>query len=161
MPYILFGFPLIFIGEAIRMYAVRYAGGVTRTMNVGAPELCTIGPYSRTRNPLYIGNIFIYSGVVFIAGGKFLAPLFLVILVYFIFQYSMIISLEEETLKNIFKEKYEIYCNNVPRLFPRLKPWKNNYYKKPLSLTKVLITEKRTLQNMILIVLLILLKNYF
>ena len=65
---VLIGFILIAIGESLRMWAVSYAGGITRTTNVGAPSLCTSGPYGYTRNPLYIGNMIIYSGVVFVAG---------------------------------------------------------------------------------------------
>ena len=53
-PFFIFGLFLVILGELIRMNAVRYAGGVTRTMNVGAPSLCTSGPYSYTRNPLYL-----------------------------------------------------------------------------------------------------------
>ena len=43
--YFIYGMPLILIGELIRINAVSYAGGITRTMNVGAPSLCTSGPY--------------------------------------------------------------------------------------------------------------------
>ena len=158
--FVFYGLFMLIIGESIRMYSVSYAGGVTRTMNVGAPELCTSGPYSRTRNPLYIGNMLIYLGVVLVAGGKFLSILFLIVIIYFIFQYSMIISLEEEKLKKLFGNQYEEFCNNVPRIFPRLKPWKNIDNKKPLNIKKVIKTEKRTLQNIFLILLLIFLKNY-
>ena len=69
-PFWAYGFFLILIGELIRINAVSYAGGRTRTIKVGADSLCTSGPYSRTRNPLYIGNIFIYIGVVFLSFGK-------------------------------------------------------------------------------------------
>ena len=51
---------VIAVGEYIRINAVMYAGGETRTIKVGAPALCTAGPYARTRNPLYIGNMIIY-----------------------------------------------------------------------------------------------------
>ena len=158
--YVFYGLFLLIIGESIRMYSVSYAGGVTRTMNVGAPELCTSGPYSRTRNPLYIGNMLIYLGVVLIAGGEYLSTLLLIVIIYFIFQYSMIISLEEEKLNKLFGTRYEEFCNNVPRIFPRLNPWKNSDFKKPLSIKKVIKTEKRTLQNIFLILLLIFLKNH-
>ncbi len=159
--YVFYGLFLLIIGELIRMYSVSYAGGVTRTMNVGAPELCTAGPYSRTRNPLYIGNILIYLGVVLIAGGKYLSILFLIVIIFFVFQYSMIISLEEEKLKKLFNNRYEEFCNNVPRIFPRLKPWKNVDSRKPLNIKKVIKTEKRTLQNIFLILLILFLKNHF
>ena len=160
--YVFYGLFLLIIGESIRIYSVSYAGGVTRTMNVGAPELCTSGPYSRTRNPLYIGNMLIYLGVVLIAGGEYLSTLFLIVIIYFIFQYSMIISLEEEKLNKLFGNRYEEFCKNVPRIFPRLKPWKKfDVNKKPLNIKKVIKTEKRTLQNIFLILLLIFLKDHF
>ena len=159
--YVVYGLFLLIIGESIRMYSVSYAGGVTRTMNVGAPELCTSGPYSRTRNPLYIGNMLIYLGIVLIAGGEYLSTLFLIVIIYFIFQYSMIISLEEEKLNKLFGPRYKEFCNNVPRIFPRLNPWENSDIKKPLSIKKVIKSEKRTLQNIFLILLLIFLKSHF
>ena len=59
-PFWIYGALLILFGEIVRFSAVRYAGGRTRTTKVGANSLCTSGPYSRTRNPLYIGNLFIY-----------------------------------------------------------------------------------------------------
>ena len=63
----------------------------------------------------------------------------------------MIISLEEERLRELFNKEYEIYCQNVPRLFPRLKPWLNKDDRSPKSVKKTIKTEKRTLQNLIFI----------
>jgi protein-S-isoprenylcysteine O-methyltransferase Ste14 len=158
-PYIIYGLILIALGEGIRINAVRYAGGVTRTVKVGAPSLCTSGPYARSRNPLYFGNMIIYSGVVLFSGGPMMVPLLCSVLLFFTFQYYMIISLEEETLRNLFKDQYLKYCKNVPRLFPRILPWKNNSLIQPTSFNSTIKTEKRTLQNILLIILLIILRN--
>ena len=158
-PYIIYGLILIAIGEAIRINAVRYAGGVTRTVKVGAPSLCTSGPYGRSRNPLYFGNMIIYSGVVLFSGGPMMVPLLCIVLLFFTFQYYMIISLEEETLRNLFKDQYLKYCKNVPRLFPRILPWKNNSLIQPTPFNSTIKTEKRTLQNILLIILLIILRD--
>jgi protein-S-isoprenylcysteine O-methyltransferase Ste14 len=158
-PYIIYGLILIVIGEAIRINAVRYAGGVTRTTNVGAPSLCTSGPYARTRNPLYFGNVIIYSGVVLFSGGPMMVPLLCVVLSFFTFQYYMIISLEEETLKDLFKEKYLQYCENVPRLFPRIISWESDSIIQPSSFASTIKTEKRTLQNIVMIIFLIILRS--
>ena len=66
--YVFLGFAFLIAGESIRLWAVSYAGGITRTRKVGAPKLCSSGPYSYVRNPLYVGNMFMYLGFVFIGG---------------------------------------------------------------------------------------------
>ena len=141
LPFVYFGMAMALIGESIRINAVRYAGGATRTTKVGAPSLCTSGPYARTRNPLYIGNMIIFA--------------------FFTFQYSLIIALEEETLVNLFGADYETYRGHVPRLFPRITPWMGSDDRSPAPLIKTLQTEKRTLQNIALILLLITARTYF
>ena len=160
-PYFIFGIGLIVIGESIRIYGVRFAGGATRTREVGAPSLCTSGPYSRCRNPLYLGNMIIYCGVVLMAGGQFLWPLLFIVFIFFTLQYSMIISLEEETLVKLFGNEYRLYRESVPKLFPRISPWLGNDKRVPLTMIQTLKTEKRTLQNIIIIIILIGAKNYY
>ncbi len=160
-PFWAYGVALIILGELIRLNAVRYAGGRTRTTKVGANSLCTSGPYSRTRNPLYIGNLFIYSGVVLLSGGLYMFQLLTIVILYFIFQYSMIISLEEEKLSTLFGQDYSEYKNNVPRIIPQIIPWDSKSELKPTSILKTLKTEKRTLQNIFLLVFLIIAKPYF
>ncbi len=153
--FLLYGLMLIIIGEIIRVYAVKYAGAPTRTRKVGAPSLCTSGPYARTRNPLYLANMIIYLGIVFFSGGPYMWQLFIIVMLFFSFQYSLIVSLEEEKLLELFGAKYNEYRQNVPILFPRLTPWSGNDNKIPLSIKQTLITEKRTLQNLFLITLII------
>ena len=154
-PFIIIGLALITIGEYIRIYAVRYAGGATRTRNVGAPYLCTSGPYSYTRNPLYCGNVIIYIGTVFFAGGIWMWYILPLVTIFFIFQYHYIISLEEETLKIKFKDQYQLFFDNVPKLFPRFIPWEGGSETKPKDLMSTIKTEKRTLQNIFVISLII------
>ena len=160
-PYFIIGIGLIVVGESIRIYGVRFAGGATRTREVGAPSLCTSGPYSRCRNPLYLGNMIIYCGVVLMAGGQFLWPLLFIVFFFFILQYSMIISLEEETLVKLFGNEYQLYRESVPRLFPRISPWVGIDKRVPLTIIQTLKIEKRTLQNIIIIIILIGAKNYY
>ena len=159
-PFWIYGVLLIFLGEIIRFSAVRHAGGRTRTTNVGAKSLCTSGPYSRTRNPLYIGNIFIYSGMVFFAGGIYMVELLTSVIAYFVFQYSLIISLEEEKLSILFGESYLHYKYNVPRLLPLIKPYANESKITPASISQTFRTEKRTLQNIFLLIFIIISKPY-
>ena len=159
-PFWLCGFFLILFGELIRFWAVRYAGGRTRTKNVGANLLCTSGPYSRTRNPLYIGNLIIYTGVVLFSGGVHMIQFLILVIVYFTFQYSMIISLEEQRLLKLFGQSYANYKNHVPRIIPLLKPWTKGSKITPASISKTLTTEKRTLQNIIILFCIIIAKPY-
>jgi len=156
--YLILGIPLLLMGEAIRIWAVSYAGGQTRTRRVGAPALCSSGPFAFVRNPLYLGNMLMYSGIVLIAGSANLWLMVATTFLFFLIQYSLIISLEEETLARLFGEEYEEYKNNVPGFFPRISRWETREGREPSNLLKTLKTEKRTLQNVVLILVLIYLR---
>ena len=140
------GVILVVTGELLRLNGVRYAGGETRTLKVGASVLCSSGPFAYLRNPLYFGNVIIYAGMVFIAGGEFVWILLPATLTFFFLEYGLIISLEEETLRKKFNEEYGEYLSMVPRLIPRVSPWKGGSETVPMTIEKTLRTEKRTLQ---------------
>lgn len=140
------GVILVVTGELLRLNGVRYAGGETRTLKVGASALCSSGPFAYLRNPLYLGNVIIYAGMVLIAGGEFVWILLPVTLTFFFLEYGLIISLEEETLRKKFNEDYGEYLSMVPRLIPRVTPWKGGSETVPMTIEKTLLTEKRTLQ---------------
>jgi protein-S-isoprenylcysteine O-methyltransferase Ste14 len=140
------GVILVVTGELLRLNGVRYAGGETRTLKVGASVLCSSGPFAYLRNPLYLGNVIIYAGMVLIAGGEFVWILLPTTLTFFFLEYGLIISLEEETLRKKFNEEYGEYLSMVPRLIPRVSPWKGGSETVPMTIEKTLRTEKRTLQ---------------
>lgn len=121
LPLFVAGGMLTLFGEAIRLWGVAYAGPLTRvTGGVGAPEVIVSGPFAYVRNPLYIGNILMYSGVGIMANA--LSPWLMIVAAgYFVVQYSAIVSLEEEFLEKEFGEEYRSYKKNVPRFFPALK----------------------------------------
>ena len=152
---LLLGISLLLIGEFIRIWAVSYAGGETRTRKVGAPALCTSGPYAFVRNPLYVGNMLMYVGIVMIAGAANVWLMAATTFSFFLIQYSLIISLEEETLNTLFGHEYLNYKANVPAIFPRFSPWENPGNQKPIRILKTLKIEKRTLQNVFLVLVLI------
>ena len=157
-PYFFLGIVLIVIGEIIRLRSVSFAGGETRTMNVGASSICKSGPYSIVRNPLYIGNMMIYVGFAFVAGSVYGVIISIISFVYFFIQYSLIISLEEEALEEKFGDEYITYKKLVPSIIPRINNTFRNYDTIPSSLAKTIKTEKRTLQNILLVSLLLFLR---
>ena len=143
------------------MWSVSYAGGETRTTSVGAPSLCTAGPYGFVRNPIYVGNMLMYLGIVIVAGSPNLMLMALATMSFFIIQYSLIISLEEEKLDELFGPDYTTYKSNVRAIVPRFRRWKTDDDRKPLPLLKLIKTEKRTLQNVTFILTLIVVRiNY-
>ena len=150
---------LLLMGETIRLWSVSYAGGETRTRNVGAKKLCSSGPYAFVRNPLYAGNMFMYMGIVFIAGAANLWLMAATTLTFFIIQYSLIIALEEEKLEELFGKEYQTYKKNVPAVLPRITRWRNLDNRRPKGIIKSLRTEKRTIQNIFFILLLIALRT--
>ena len=159
--YILFGAITLLLGEGIRMWSVSYAGGETRTTKVGAPSLCTAGPYGFVRNPIYVGNMLMYLGIVIIAGSPNPTLMIITTMTFFLIQYSLIISLEEEKLLELFGEEYNVYRKNVRSIIPRIYQWKTNDNRSPLPLMKLIKTEKRTLQNVMFILTLIIIRiNY-
>lgn len=155
LPHLGIGLVLLIMGEGLRIRAVSYAGATTRSTRVVAPFLCTAGPFARVRNPLYLGNLLMYTGVVLIAGAPHIWAMLALTLSFFLVQYSLIISLEEETLTELFGQQYLTYRENVPSVIPRRRAWSGGENRTPLNLRDTLRTEKRTLQNVGLILLLI------
>ncbi len=156
------GFLIVAIGELFRFWGVVYAGSETRTTGtVGGTYLVTRGAFSYLRNPLYFGNILIYVGIGIMSWSLF-PYLQIIALIFFLFQYDVIIKGEEGYLRQTFGKEYEEYVKNVPRLIPSLKSYKSENSEQPeLNFKAGLRSEKRTLQaitivTLILIVLFIL-----
>ena len=153
---LLIGFCVVLVGEFIRLWGVAIAGSETRTTGpVGGTFLITQGPFSYVRNPLYVGNMLMYFGIGVMSFALFpLLPF--VALLYFLFQYSFIVSLEEEHLIKKFGNDYAIYCASVPRFFPALKKFSQHSTPQPeLDWSRGFISEKRTLQAIGLLTLLL------
>ena len=157
--YVYIGVVLLCVGESIRIWSVSYAGGETRTRNVGATKLCSSGPYAFVRNPLYVGNMFMYVGIVFIAGAANIWLMAATTLTFFIIQYSLIVALEEEKLEELFGQEYQIYKKKVPAVLPRIVRWRSPDNRHPKGIIKSLRTEKRTIQNIFFVLLLIVLRT--
>ena len=108
---ILVGLPVVALGEAIRIWSSGH---------IGKDEWLTVdGPYSLSRNPLYLGNFFLGLGVSVMGRSPAILLLFLI---GFYFIYKPTIESEEKKLGQKFGADYIAYCNRVPRFFPS--PWR-------------------------------------
>ncbi|HUL44997.1 MAG TPA: isoprenylcysteine carboxylmethyltransferase family protein [Bacteroidota bacterium] len=148
---------LIVAGEGIRLWGVAIAGSETRTTGpVGGTYLITTGPFAYVRNPLYLGNMMMYVGVGVMSNALF-PWLPIVALLWFAFQYSMIVSLEEEYLMKAFPQEFAAYRKATPRFFPTGKKYRaGSHEQPPLDWQSGLRSEKRTLQAIgILVVVLV------
>jgi protein-S-isoprenylcysteine O-methyltransferase Ste14 len=84
-------------------------------------ELTVTGPYAHTRNPLYLGSMLIAGGF---AVALLSWPVALVLALGFAAIYVPVIASEERFLRATFPA-FDGYCQQVPRLIPRLTPARN------------------------------------
>lgn len=110
------GAVLVVFGEWIRMAGVAAAGTVTRRRSRNVERLVTYGIFGWVRNPLYVGNFFIWMGFVVISGVLWFLPLAIVI---FALEYTLIVCYEEGVLESIFGDEYLEYKRTTPRWLPR------------------------------------------
>lgn len=141
------GFIIALTGEAIRFWGVSICGSETRTTGVvGATNLITDGPFGHVRNPLYVGNILMYVGIGIMSNA--LVPyLALAAFIWFVIQYQLIVSREEEHLRGAFGAEYDTYCKYVPRFIPRVTRYSGDhaFHREP-NVARGLQSETRTLQ---------------
>jgi protein-S-isoprenylcysteine O-methyltransferase Ste14 len=151
------GFAVVLLGEAIRFWGVSIAGSETRTTGtVGGTYLITTGPFAYVRNPLYVGNMLLYAGVGIMSMALF-PWLLLAAVLWFVMQYTLIVLQEEEYLAGHFGEAYATYRRNVHRFLPRLTPYRDaSPAPKRVSMTDGLASERRTLQAIGLVIILLL-----
>jgi protein-S-isoprenylcysteine O-methyltransferase Ste14 len=109
------------VGQALRG-SVR--GGVPLdTSNQGrelsAGSLNLAGAYRFTRNPLYLGNFLLITGLLLQLDS---VAAFLIGFGFFFFEYHFVIRAEEAFLLSRFGDRYARFLAEVPRFWPRLRP---------------------------------------
>ena len=111
------GLAMAILGEAIRVWA---AGHLRRNQ-----QLITSGPYAHCRHPLYLGRFLLLPGICLMCGYWYLALPALAILA--AYSMSRKVRREEERLRGLFGEAtFDAWAKNVPRIFPRLTPFRLN-----------------------------------
>jgi protein-S-isoprenylcysteine O-methyltransferase Ste14 len=113
------GFAVALAGQVVRagtiglVYIIR--GGKNR--QVYAEDLVTEGVFAHCRNPMYVGNLLILSGMA-ITSNCWTTLLVAIPVTAFI--YRAIVAAEEDFLRRKFGVAFDDYCRRVPRFAPRL-----------------------------------------
>ena len=105
-------------GEALRVWAVHHIGAISRTRSGRLGPLIDSGPFGLARNPLYVGNILLWTGFALTARLVWMAPVILVLLGA---EYHAIVRWEEQLLASTHGDAYRDYCARVPRWRPTLR----------------------------------------
>jgi hypothetical protein len=103
--------PVALLGEGLRVWA---SGHIEKQRS-----LATGGPYAYTRNPLYLGNLFLVAGAVVASASPWVA---LVAVVYVAAFYPGNLKQEARFLAGKFGDDYAAWAAEVPLLLPRLTP---------------------------------------
>ena len=147
------GLMISIVGEIVRVLGVgfSFSGTSGRENYLRADNLNMTGIYSIVRNPLYIGNVLIYSGMLVVFSNLFAISIFSI---FIILQYYFIIFSEEDYLMEKYGKDIALYFKNVSRIVPNFKN-----YKKPIlkfSLKKVIFNENDSIFNILMMFVLIL-----
>ena len=155
------GFAVVALGEFTRLWGVSIAGSETRTTGpVGGTFLITTGPFAHVRNPLYVGNMLIYFGVGIMSMALFPWLAVGALLIFFL-QYTLIVSLEEEHLREKFGDEFARYVASVPRFIPKPGRYQSGSNEQPaLDWRRGLRSERRTLQAIVLTTLILILLRF-
>lgn len=108
------GLCLLVVAILGRCGCMLYLGG-----RKGA-DLVTDGPYSVSRNPLYVFSLLAVLGIGW-QTGSLVVGLVLAGLAWLVFRW--IIGQEERLLRAAFGAQFDLYCAAVPRFGPRWKRW--------------------------------------
>jgi len=99
-----------------RGWCTMYIGGRKKA------ELVQNGPYSLSRNPLYVFSVIGCAGIGARAG-SLTAVVLLALACYAVF--AIVVQKEERFLSEKFGAAYDKYKNRVPRFWPRFSVWQD------------------------------------
>ena len=135
------GLALEGVGEALRLWAIRHIGTISRTRAQRIGPLVTSGPYAFVRNPLYVGNWCLWTGVVVCSGVMWMLP---VVWVVFGVQYALMVAHEERLLR-AHHDDFADYMRQIPGWIPRLTHRLPATRAPQVSWGAVLVSERSTL----------------
>ncbi|MFK7783627.1 MAG: isoprenylcysteine carboxylmethyltransferase family protein [Crocinitomicaceae bacterium] len=117
---------LTFIGQLIRAIAIAKSAKQTSGRNTWGHEakaLNVTGIYSIVRHPLYLGNFFIWIGIVCFVGNPWF---FIIVCLLFWLYYERIMFSEEVFLEKEFGEEYVEWSLRTPAFMPSWKHYRKS-----------------------------------
>jgi hypothetical protein len=114
------GLALALAGQAVRAAATGSVniGRSGKNNEVYAEALITEGLFRVSRNPLYLGNLFILGGLFLMHNNGWL---YAVAVPFFAITYGAMVAAEEEYLRSRFGAEYETYSRRTSRWWPGLR----------------------------------------
>jgi protein-S-isoprenylcysteine O-methyltransferase Ste14 len=110
------GVTLLVVGELLRLWAVRHIGTISRTRTATRQgPLIMSGPFRMVRNPLYLGNWLIWTGLVVASRLLWMLPIAWAV---FALQYGTMVIWEEARLRSMFGRQCDRYALDVSRWVP-------------------------------------------
>jgi protein-S-isoprenylcysteine O-methyltransferase Ste14 len=154
------GFVIALSGQIIRALTIGLAyivrGG--RDKKVYAKTLVKDGIFAHCRNPLYLGNILIVSGLGVVADST---VFYFIGIPFFVLSYMAIIKAEESYLSGKFGEEYREYCGRVNSLIPDLSGIRTTLESMTFNWRRLLVKEYGTTYAWITVMILLIVKNQY
>jgi protein-S-isoprenylcysteine O-methyltransferase Ste14 len=138
------GFLSVLAGQSLRIVTIGYEyierGG--RDRKVYASELVQGGMFAHSRNPLYVGNLFMIGGYAMIVNS---IAFYALVVPISLLAYIAIVSAEEAFLAEKFGVQYSDYCRRVPRWWPDWAGWPKSVEGMRFNWRRVAVKEYNTL----------------
>jgi len=154
------GFVIALSGQIVRGLTIGLAyivrGG--RRKKVYADTLVTNGIFAHCRNPLYLGNILIVSGLGVVADSS---VFYFIGIPFFVLAYMAIIKAEENYLSGKFGEEYREYCRKVNSLIPDLSGIGTTLKSMTFNWNRLLVKEYGTTYAWTTVMILLIVKNQY
>jgi len=139
---------VVIAGQALRLWAVRHIGTISRTRTTRYGPLMTAGPYAVVRNPLYVGNWLLWTGFAVWSRLLWMVPVAWLV---FFFQYRAIARWEAAFIRSKYLDTYDDYARQVRPWMPRwppphalaavapLHPWREVFFSERGTLIAVVV----------------------
>lgn len=153
------GLVIAITGQVVRALTVglKYIVRGGKNKKVYAEDLVTEGLFHHCRNPLYVGNIMMLTGVGLISNSL----IFLIIMVpLFCFIYQAIVLAEENYLRGKFGPGYDEYTRNVSRWMPTLKGLSETVSSMKFNWRRYITNEYNTVYLLLVSILIVLVTHH-